>query len=76
MTDTTNTAAETETPTYQSRAAQQAQEGGYGNKSYWDMLDESAMRHRDYYAERGMHADAELTTTRSLSEALMGNDGD
>lgn len=75
MTDATNT-AETAAPAYQSRAAQQAQEGGYGSKSYWDMLDASAMRMRDYYAERGQHADAELMMTRSLSEALMGNDGD
>lgn len=61
---------------YKSQAARDAQRMNYGNKSYWDTLDEAAKRHHDYFVAKGDLKTAELMFTRSLSEALVGNDGD
>jgi hypothetical protein len=52
---------------YKSQAAREAQLLGYGDKSYWDYLDEAALEH---YA-KGL-ADAYM---QSLGDALRGNEG-
>lgn len=62
--------------TYQSRSAREAQEIGYGSKSYWDYLERAAIEHREYFKKRGMTELAERMMTQSLGEALQGNDGD
>jgi len=61
---------------YQSQAARDAQAGGYGGESYWVALDEAALRMRDYFLRRDDPASAAEMLTRSLGEALRGNDGD
>lgn len=65
-----------ETNEYKSQAARDAQAGNYGNKSYWDYLDQSAQEKYEYYMGHGDPVTAESMFTRSLSESLMGNDGD
>ncbi len=62
--------------TYRSAAAQEAQEHNYGGESYWAYLDEAAQRSHDYYMRHGNPERAEIMLTRSLGEALQGNDGD
>lgn len=62
--------------TYQSQAARDAQRFGYGGQRYCDYLDEAAIKTRDYFLRRGDTEQAEWMLTRSLSEALRGNDGD
>lgn len=53
---------------YKSQAAKDAQAGDYGDESYWNYLDEHAAE---------LHAKGIGDAyTRSLSEALAGNDGD
>lgn len=61
---------------YKSEAARDAQRTGYGDKSYWNYLDESAQEHYDYFAARGDQETADLMFTQSLSDSLRGNDGD
>jgi len=61
--------------TYRSQAARTACIAGYGGPSYWTELDDAADRHAAYFTEIGRPDMAELMFTRSLSEALMGNDG-
>ena len=64
------------TDTYESQAARDASRTGYGDSRYWQALDDSERRSRDYYRARGDHASAERVMTRSLGEALEGNNGD
>jgi hypothetical protein len=59
-----------------SQSARDAQKAGYGDESYWKYLDESAQEKYDYYMARGDREMAEFMLTRTLSEALRGNDGD
>lgn len=54
-------------PQYESKAAREAQAANFGNRSYWDYLES----HAKELKEKGI-ADA---MTRSLSDALKGNDG-
>lgn len=54
-------------PQYKSQAARDAQRLGYGDTHYWEYLDESAA---EKYAKG--YTDS---FTRTLSEALRGNDG-
>lgn len=61
---------------YQSQAARDAEEHGYGGKSYWDYLDKACVESRDHYLRRGDPTRANEMMIRSLSEALQGNDGD
>lgn len=61
---------------YHSRAAQQAEASGYGDKRYWDYLEATAQRLHDYYAQKGDADTAVLMLTQTLGEALQGNDGD
>lgn len=68
------------TRTFKSQSARDAQRalvrGGHVDESYLDYLDDAEQRHHDYYAERGDMVSAERMLTRSLGEALRGNDGD
>lgn len=61
---------------YKSQVAQDAQSTKYGDKSYWDYLEETALRYYDYYKAKGFDTLAESMLTRTLSEALAGNDGE
>lgn len=62
--------------TYDAQSARDAMASRYGGASYWRYLDRSAKEKRDYYLERGDTESAERMMTRSLGEALAGNDGD
>ncbi|UDL16707.1 hypothetical protein SEA_ATUIN_14 [Arthrobacter phage Atuin] len=54
-------------PAYKYRAAQEAEESGYGDEAYWQMLDD----HTDELLAKGYDV-----REQSLGEALAGNDGD
>lgn len=60
---------------YAAQSAQDAQAFHYGGRSYWDYLEKASKESRDYYLRKGDPERAELMMTRSLSEALRGNDG-
>ena len=61
---------------YVSQAARDAEAAGYGNESYWAYLDDAALRGRDYFLRHPeLGVNPETMMTRSLSEALMGNEG-
>ena len=60
---------------YRARSAREAAEFGYGTESYWTYLEESTAETAAYFAKRGDTESAERMFTRSLSEALEGNDG-
>lgn len=60
---------------YEARSARDAQEIGYGPKSYWDYLEEAAREARDYWLRHGDPERAEEMMTQTLGESLMGNDG-
>lgn len=67
----------TQTPTtYRSQSARDAAASGYGSPSYATYLDRSAQEHADYYTARGEHELAVAQFTRSLSNALRGNEGE
>lgn len=55
-------------PTYKSKAAQEAQSSLYGGSPYWEYLDNQA---EELFAKGIPNA-----FTRTLAEALQGNDGD
>lgn len=61
---------------YEAQSARDAQARGYGDESYWDYLERSAREGRDYWLRRCEWVRADEQMTRSLSEALVGNDGD
>jgi hypothetical protein len=61
---------------YLSQAARDAEAMGYGNKRYWEYLDAAAIEHYDYFMAQGLQDRANEMLTRSLSEALMGNEGE
>lgn len=61
---------------YKSQAARDAAACEYGGDGYWAYLDEAAQRNFDYFMSKGDPETAEQMFTRSLSEALRGNDGD
>jgi len=60
---------------YLSQSARDAQAGGYGNPAYWNLLDDHAQELHDYFMRKGDEKTAKEMFTRSLSEALRGNDG-
>ncbi len=60
-----------EADTYRSRAARDAAESGYGKAPYWAYLDRHAVELAEKFPDR-----AEYFMTRTLGEALIGNDGD
>lgn len=61
---------------YKSRSARDAAATGYGGKSYWDYLDEHAQELHDKFIADGDPVRAAKMMTRSLSESLMGNEGE
>lgn len=61
---------------YKSQAARDAQAMGYGGESYWAYLDRAASESCDYYLRHDDPVMAAAMLTRTLSEALRGNDGD
>lgn len=60
---------------YQSQAARDAQERSYGGESYWAYLDRAALESAAHWARKGDNDRAATMLTRSLGEALQGNDG-
>lgn len=60
---------------YKSQAARDAKAGGYGNKTYWDYLDQHAQELHDKFMKKGDEKTAKEMLTRSLSDALKGNEG-
>lgn len=60
---------------YKAQSARDAQAANYGDKAYWDYLEQAAQEHFDYFTRKGDKTRAELMFTQSLGEALMGNDG-
>lgn len=60
---------------YKSEAARSAQRAGYGDKSYWDYLDQHAQELRDKFAAGGDTARAEQMMTRDVWESVRGNEG-
>lgn len=66
-----------ETPTYKAQSARDAAASGYGGPTYADYLERSAQEMHDKLLALGYTPEhAETMFTRSLSEALTGNDGD
>lgn len=61
---------------YKAQCARDAQAMGYGDKTYWNHLEKSAHNHYDYFAQRGDLITAQRMLSRTLSEALRGNEGD
>jgi hypothetical protein len=66
----------TTTTEYKARCARDAQEMKYGDKSYWDMLEEKSHEHYAYYMRKGDKETAEKMLTQTIGECLIGNDGD
>lgn len=60
---------------YTAQSAREAQRIGYGSPSYWDGLEEDAFRLRAYYLAKGDPVTADQMLTRSLSDALFGDEG-
>lgn len=61
---------------YKSRSAREARDSGYGDRSYWNYLEQSAHEHHDYYVRHGDQKRADEMFTQSLADALRGNEGD
>lgn len=70
--DTTYAERVADAITYRSRAARDARAHG---ERYAEHVEGSAIRAHDYFMGRGDTVRAELMLTRSLGEALTGNDG-
>jgi len=60
---------------YQARAAREAQETNYGDKVYWDHLEKSARELQAFFLSKGNTVKAAEMLTRSLADALRGNEG-
>ena len=61
---------------YKSRAAQDAATSGYGGPDYAAYLDRHSQEMHDYFMAKGDEERANEMMTRTLAEALRGNDGD
>lgn len=61
--------------TYKSQAARDAQRMQYGDPSYWAYLDAHAEELRASFLRKGQPSKAREMMTRTISEALKGNDG-
>jgi hypothetical protein len=64
---------DTPEPRYRSQSARDAAKTY--SASYCEYLDAAAQEHHDYYVRHGDPKQAEHMLTRSLGEALAGNDG-
>jgi len=62
---------------YKSQAARDAKAMNYGDQSYWDVLEQHVFENADFIRRHGGSEDeAQKMITRTLGEALAGNDGD
>lgn len=61
---------------YRSQSARDAQRTNYGNRRYWEYLEQSAQELHDYFISKGMPEQANAMFTQSLSERLAGNEGE
>lgn len=61
---------------YTAQSAIDSSKSGYGDESYWDYLEQSAIEHRDYFLRKGDKKTAEEMMTRNLGQCFIGNDGD
>jgi hypothetical protein len=61
---------------FKSQSAKDAKKMNYGNESYWQYLDNSAIESSEYYRSIGDYKKAKEMLTRSLTEALQGNEGE
>lgn len=61
---------------YKSQAARDAQAANYGNKTYWDYLEQYSEELFNRFLVNGDLEIANKMMSRSLSEALIGNDGE
>jgi hypothetical protein len=52
-----------------------AEKYNYGSPSYWESLDKSAISMAAYFTKKSDYETANNIMTRSLSEALTGNNG-
>lgn len=64
------------TPNYMVQAAIDAMKTGYGDKAYWDYLEERGWQMFAYYMQQNNPDKAAHMLERSLSESLRGNDGE
>lgn len=62
--------------TYISKAANDAKNGNYGDENYWDYLENHALELSERFSNEGNTTRANEMLKRSLSEALLGNDGE
>lgn len=60
---------------YKAQAARDARDQNYGDETYWDSLEEHARSLHAYYLLAGDEKKADEMLTRSLSDALRGNEG-
>ena len=60
---------------YKSQCALDARDSGCGNHSYWDYLEDHAHELHDKFVARGDQKTANEMLTRSLQDALVGNEG-
>jgi hypothetical protein len=61
---------------HRSQAARDAERANYGDAGYHKYLDEHALEMAAKFTIKGDHEMANWILTRSLGEALRGNDGD
>lgn len=61
---------------YAAQSARDAQRSGYGGPKYADYLEKHATELHAYYTGKGQPEEARRMLTRTLSESLMGNEGD
>lgn len=69
-------ALEIATPQWRSQAAKDAESSSYGGPGYPLYLEQSAFEHHGRFLAAHDWPQAELMLTRTLSESLMGNEGD
>ncbi len=61
---------------YKAQSARDAQERNYGTVRYWDYLERAAEESHAHWTRRGDLERANHMMTRSLADALRGNDGE
>lgn len=64
------------TNTFKSQAARDAANGDYGDDGYAQYIEDSAIAYYEYYLAQGNLSMANLMLSRSLGQALSGNDGE
>lgn len=59
----------------EARSARDARDMAYGERDYWEYLEHAAKEARDFWLRQGDAVRAREMMTRTLSEALAGNEG-